>query len=61
VQFQVLSLPKKARPLSKIIRAKKAGGMAETIEHLPSKNKAPSSNLSSTKIKKDIYQDHIIA
>jgi hypothetical protein len=39
----------KSKTLSKITREKRAGGMAWVIECLPSKHKALSSNLSTTK------------
>jgi hypothetical protein len=43
---------KKLNPKSKITRAKKTGGMAQAVKHLPNKHKALSSNCSTTK-KKD--------
>jgi hypothetical protein len=42
------------RPLSKITRAKRAGGMAQAVEHLPSKCDTLSSNPRTTKKKKKI-------
>jgi hypothetical protein len=42
-------LSKKEDPMSKITRAKRAGGVTEEVEHLPSKQKAPSSSLSTAK------------
>jgi hypothetical protein len=41
-----VNLGKKWDPISKIARAKRVGGMAQAVEHLPSKHEAPSSNSS---------------
>jgi hypothetical protein len=38
--------------IPKITKAKRAGGMTQVVEHLPSKHKAPSSNPSTTKRKR---------
>jgi hypothetical protein len=38
-------------PISKILRAKKAGDVAQEVENLPSKYEAPSPNPSTTKKK----------
>jgi hypothetical protein len=48
------SLDKKQDPISKISREKRAAGMAQATEGLPSKCKALSSNLSTRKKKKQI-------
>jgi hypothetical protein len=42
-------LSKKPDPISKITREKRAEGMAQVVEYLPSKHQAPSSNSSPTK------------
>jgi hypothetical protein len=44
-----VSLGKKQDPISKITRAKKAGGVAQAVEHLPSKCKTLSSKPSIAK------------
>jgi hypothetical protein len=46
------SLGKKRDPISKITRAKRAGGVAQVVEPLPSKCKALSSNPKTKKKKK---------
>jgi hypothetical protein len=48
------SLGYKHNPISKINKAKRAGGMAQVVESLPSKFRAMSSNPSTTKKKKRI-------
>jgi hypothetical protein len=45
-------LSKKQDPISKIIRAKRAAGQTQAVEHLLSKSKAPISNHITTKRKK---------
>jgi acid phosphatase family membrane protein YuiD len=42
-------------PISKITRRKRAGGICQTIEHLPCKHKALSSNSSATIGKEKIW------
>jgi hypothetical protein len=37
-----VGLGKKCNPISKITRAKRAGGIAQLVEHLPSKSSNPS-------------------
>jgi hypothetical protein len=44
-------LGNKQDPISKIIRVKRARGMARAVERLPTKCEALSSNYSATKIK----------
>jgi hypothetical protein len=56
-----VSLDKKPVPLSKIIRAKSAGGKAQTVQHLPSKHKALSSNPSTNKPFKKCLPNHHIS
>jgi hypothetical protein len=48
------SLGKKRDPISRIIRAKQAGGMAQVVEGLPSKCETLNSNPSTTKSKEDM-------
>jgi hypothetical protein len=45
-------LSKKQDPISKITREKRAGGLAQMANCLPSKHKAPNSNPNMTKKKK---------
>jgi dihydroxyacid dehydratase/phosphogluconate dehydratase len=47
-------LGKKLDPMSKITRVKRAGGVTQVIEYLPSKNKILSSNPSTTQKKKKL-------
>jgi hypothetical protein len=47
------SLGKNQDPVSKIIRSKKAGGLAQVVEHLPSKCAALISNPSTAKQKRE--------
>jgi hypothetical protein len=47
-----IDLNKKWNPISKITRAKRDGGVAQVVEHLPSKHKAMNSNLNTSKEKK---------
>jgi hypothetical protein len=51
LQFKA-SLSRKARLYLKITKVKRARGMAQVVEHLPSKLKVLSSNPSSVKKKK---------
>jgi hypothetical protein len=46
-------------PISKITRAKKAGGMAQAGECLPSKCESPSSNTSTSTTTTIFYQEYI--
>jgi hypothetical protein len=43
------SVDKKWNPISKLTRAKNAGGMTQVVKHLPSKCEAPCSSPSTTK------------
>jgi hypothetical protein len=52
------SLGKKWDPFSKITRAKMAGGVAQVIEHLPSKCEVLSSNFSNAN-KKLVTKVHV--
>jgi hypothetical protein len=47
-----LAWAKSENLISKIIKAKRVGGMAQAVEYLPSKYKAPSSSPSTDKKKK---------
>jgi hypothetical protein len=40
LRFTQASLDEKKDPISKIVRAKRAGDMAKAVQHLPTKHKA---------------------
>jgi hypothetical protein len=50
-----VDLGKKQEPISKTMRAKRAGGTVQVVEHPPSKQEALSSNPSTTKKEKMQY------
>jgi hypothetical protein len=54
------SLGKKQDAISKITRAKRLGGVAQTAEHLPSKHGVLSSNIRAIKNKKTKEKNHIV-
>jgi hypothetical protein len=55
VQTGVGKKKKKKDAISKIIRAHRAGGVAQAADHLPSKYWVPNSNLNTTKNKSLLY------